>query len=164
MSSMRSTAASRNAFGPWFVWVGHLCGAGALASEPTTLDRKVPWLKWRVSPFLPSLETTGRTGPNQNFRISPFDCAQGRLCLTPLFSYDAQAHAGMAYNPAGEGQSYTLYADSRYALQFLELGTALVVGRPFWEMIGDSRTHDELLQVAQEVGTSVAQLIPRVGS
>jgi len=70
----------------------------------------------------------------------------------------------MAYNPAGEGQSYTLYADSRYALQFLELGTALVVGRPFWEMIGDSRTYDELLQVAQEVGTSVAQLIPRVGS
>ncbi len=64
----------------------------------------------------------------------------------------------------GRGQSYTLYADSRYALQFLELGTDLVVGRPFWEMIGDSRTYDELLQVAQEVGTSVAQLIPRVGS
>jgi len=66
----------------------------------------------------------------------------------------------MAYNPAGEGQSYTLYADSRYALQFLELGTDLVVGRPFWEMIGGAQTYDELLQIAEEVGVSVAQMIP----
>lgn len=74
---------------------------------------------------------------------------------------DAQAYAAMAYNPAGEGQSYTLYADSRYALQFLELGTDLVVGRAFWEMIGDSHTYDELLGIAEEVGASVANLIPR---
>ncbi len=45
--------------------------------------------------------------------------------------HDAEAHAGMAYNPAGEGRSYTLYPDSRYALQFLELGTDLLVGRSF---------------------------------
>jgi hypothetical protein len=75
---------------------------------------------------------------------------------------NAQAYAAMAYNPAGEGQSYTLYADSRYALQFLELGTDLVVGRPFWEMIGDRQTYDELLEISAEVGLSVAQLIPGI--
>lgn len=75
--------------------------------------------------------------------------------------HNAEA-AGMAYNPAGEGQSYALYPDSRYALQFLELGTDLVVGRSFWEMIGDDRTYDELLGVAEEVGASVAGLIPRL--
>lgn len=45
-------------------------------------------------------------------------------------------------------------------MQFLELGTDLVVGRPFWEMIGDGQTYDELLQIAEEVGVSVAPLIP----
>lgn len=74
--------------------------------------------------------------------------------------HDAQAYAGMAYNPAGEGQSYTLYPDSRYALQFLELGTDLVVGRSFWEMIGDNATYGELLTIAEDVGKSIAQLIP----
>ena len=75
---------------------------------------------------------------------------------------DAQAYAGMAYNPAGEGQSYTLYPDSRYALQFLELGTDLVVGRSFWEMVGDGNTYQELLEISHEVGASVAQLIPNI--
>ena len=74
--------------------------------------------------------------------------------------HNAQAYAGMAYNPAGEAQSYTLSPGSRYALQFLELGTDLVVGRPFWEMIGDRQTYDELLHIAEAVGTAVAQLIP----
>jgi hypothetical protein len=74
----------------------------------------------------------------------------------------AQAYAGMAYNPSGEGQSYTLYPDSRYVVQFLELGTDLVVGRSFWEMIGDGQTYDELLQISEEVGLSVAKLIPRI--
>jgi len=55
-----------------------------------------------------------------------------------------------------------LYPDSRYALQFLELGTDLVVGRSFWEMIGDDQTYDELLKIAEEVGTAVAGLIPRL--
>ena len=68
----------------------------------------------------------------------------------------------MAYNPAGEGQSYTLYPDSRYALQFLELGTDLVVGRSFWEMVGDGNTYQELLEISHEVGASVAQLIPNI--
>jgi hypothetical protein len=68
----------------------------------------------------------------------------------------------MAYNPAGEGQSYTLYPDSRYAVQFLELGTDLVVGRSFWEMIGDGQTYEELLQIAEEVGTAVVQFIPHM--
>ncbi len=74
--------------------------------------------------------------------------------------HNAQAYAGMAYNPVGEGRSYTLYPDSRYALQFLELGTDLVVGRSFWEMIGDDQTYNELLRIAEEVGTAVAGMIP----
>jgi len=73
-----------------------------------------------------------------------------------------EAYAGMAYNPAGEGRSYTLYPDSRYALQFLELETDLLVGRSFWEVIGDQQTYDELLAIAEEVGTSVATLIPHL--
>jgi len=76
--------------------------------------------------------------------------------------HNAHAYGGMAYNPAGEGQSYTLYSDSRYALQFLELGTDLVVGRSFWEMIGDDQTYEELLRISEEVGASVAQFIPRM--
>lgn len=75
---------------------------------------------------------------------------------------NAQAYAAMAYNPAGDRQSYTLYRDSRYALQFLEMGTDLVVGRSFWEMIGDDQTYDELLLIAEEVGQGIAELIPKL--
>lgn len=76
--------------------------------------------------------------------------------------HNAEAYAGMAYNPAGEAQPYSRCKDSRYALQFLELGTDLVVGRSFWEMIGDGQTYDELLAIAQEVGQSVTQLISKL--
>ena len=87
------------------------------------------------------------------------------LLITALRQgHNAHAYAGMVYNPAGEGQSYTLYPDSRYALQFLELGTDLVVGRSFWQMIGDGDTYQELLRISEEVGASVAQLIPRIRS
>jgi hypothetical protein len=83
------------------------------------------------------------------------------LLITALRQgHNAQAYAGMAYNPAGEAQSYALYSGSGYALQFLELETDLVVGRTFWEMIGDAQTYEELLEIAQDVGTAVAPLIP----
>jgi hypothetical protein len=77
------------------------------------------------------------------------------------YRYAASAHASMAYNPAGEGHSYAEYPDSRYALQFLELNEDLFVGRPFWTLIGDENTYDELLEVSEEVGHAVAHLLPR---
>ncbi len=65
----------------------------------------------------------------------------------------------MAYNPAGENHSHVEYPDSRYAVQFLELGTDLIVGRRFWTVIGEEQTYDELLQIAQEVGDETAVLL-----
>jgi hypothetical protein len=60
----------------------------------------------------------------------------------------------MSYNPAGEGNRYSPDYN-----EFLELGTDLIVGREFWNFIGDERTYDELLEVAQEVGTATTPLI-----
>ena len=73
--------------------------------------------------------------------------------------HNAETFAAMAYNPAGEERSYAEYPDSRYALQFLELGTDLIVGRQFWTLIGEERTYDELLQIAEEVGAETAPLL-----
>jgi hypothetical protein len=84
------------------------------------------------------------------------------LTITALrYQNDAKAYASMAYNPAGEGNSYSDYPDSRYALQFLELNTDLLVGRPFWTMIGDENTYDELLKISEEVGHATAHLLPQ---
>jgi len=84
------------------------------------------------------------------------------LFITALrYQHAVNAHASMAYNPAGEGRSYAEYSDSRYALQFLELGADLIVGRPFWTLIGDEHTYDELLQISQNVGHATAHLLPR---
>jgi Type II restriction endonuclease, TdeIII len=74
--------------------------------------------------------------------------------------YRVNARASMAYNPAGEDRSYSEYPGSRYALQFLELNTDLIVGRPFWTLIGDEHTYDELLEISEEVGRSTAHLLP----
>jgi len=60
----------------------------------------------------------------------------------------------MSYNPAGEGNIYTPDYN-----EFLELGSDLIVGREFWNFIGDEQTYDELLEVAQEVGTVTTPLI-----
>lgn len=84
------------------------------------------------------------------------------LTITALrYQHNAKAFASMAYNPAGEGHSYSEYPDSRYALQFLELNTDLLVGRPFWTFIGDENTYDELLQISEEVGHAAARFLPQ---
>jgi hypothetical protein len=77
------------------------------------------------------------------------------------YQHKARAHASMAYNPAGDGHPYSDYPDSRYALQFLELNTDLIVGRPFWTLIGDEQTYDELLQISEDVGHATAHLLPK---
>lgn len=84
------------------------------------------------------------------------------LLITAMrYQFQVNAHTSMAYNPAGEGHSYSEYSDSRYALQFLELNTDLIVGRPFWTMIGDEQTYDELLEISEQVGHATAHLLPQ---
>jgi hypothetical protein len=84
------------------------------------------------------------------------------LLITALrYQHAVNAHASMAYNPAGEGHPYSEYPDSRYALQFLEVDTDLIVGRPFWTLIGDDHTYDELLQISEDVGRATAHLLPQ---
>jgi hypothetical protein len=76
------------------------------------------------------------------------------MIMAMRFQQHSQAYAGMSYNPAGDGNVYI----PDYNL-FLELGTDLVIGRPFWSFIGDEQTYDELLEIAQEVGLEAAPLI-----
>lgn len=70
------------------------------------------------------------------------------------YQTNAQAYAAMSYNPAGEGTIYVPQYN-----KFLELGTDLIVGKPFWDFIGDAQTYDELLEIAQEVGAQTTPLI-----
>jgi hypothetical protein len=71
------------------------------------------------------------------------------------FRNRAEAYAAAAYNPYGDGAPYV----HNYALQFLEIGADMLVGRPFWTMIGDDRTYDELLEISDEVGRRIRPLI-----
>jgi hypothetical protein len=84
------------------------------------------------------------------------------LRITALrHQHRVSAYVSMAYNPAGDGHSYAEYPGSRYALQFLELNTDLIVGRPFWTLIGDEHTYDDLLQISEDVGHATAHLLPQ---
>ena len=69
--------------------------------------------------------------------------------------YQAEAFAATAYNPYGDGQAYTW----NYAIQFLEVGTDILIGRAFWSKIGDSNTYDELLQISEDVGDEITRII-----
>jgi hypothetical protein len=64
----------------------------------------------------------------------------------------ANAYAATAYNPYGDGKPYV----RNYAQQFLEIGQDMLIGRTFWEKIGDLQTYDELLILAEEVGKEAA--------
>lgn len=70
----------------------------------------------------------------------------------------AEAYAAAAYNPYGDGKPFTY----NYARQFLEVGADMIIGRPFWTMIGDDRTYDELLEIAEAVGEEVKPLLRKV--
>ncbi len=76
------------------------------------------------------------------------------MIMAMQYQTNAQAFAAMSYNPAGEGNVYTPEFN-----QFLELDADLIVGRPFWTFIGDEHTYDELLEIAQYVGTATTHLI-----
>ena len=69
--------------------------------------------------------------------------------------FNAQAYAACGYNPFGDGAPYT----NGFVAQFLEIGEDILVGRPFWERIGEPSTYDELLGIAAEVGHEVEPLL-----
>lgn len=65
--------------------------------------------------------------------------------------FSAQAYAACGYNPYGESVPY---ADGK-ARQFLEIGKDILVGRPFWALIGEPDTYDELLEITAGVGREI---------
>lgn len=67
----------------------------------------------------------------------------------------AEAFAAAAYNPFGDGKPYT----QNYAMQFLEVGADLLIGRDFWSRIGDKHTYDELLAISEQVGFAIEPLL-----
>lgn len=92
-------------------------------------------------------------GPNKN---QCKNMKQDILLIAALRkNNNAYAFAGAAYNPYGDGKPYT----ANYVAQFLEIGKDILIGRPFWEMIGDNSTYDELLKISTEVGESIKPLI-----
>lgn len=68
----------------------------------------------------------------------------------------AEAYAACAYNPGGDDAAFR----NNFVAQFLEIPADIIVGRAFWELIGESGTYDELLEIAAEVGGSVRPLLP----
>ena len=90
--------------------------------------------------------------PNKNtFRDMKRDIL---MIMAMCCQQNAQAYAAMSYNPVGEGSIYTPQFN-----EFLELGADLIVGRQFWNFIGDAQTYDELLEIAEEVCTVTTPLI-----
>ena len=68
---------------------------------------------------------------------------------------NGEAYASTAYNADGDGKPIR---DGKIK-QFLEPGADILIGRTFWEKIGDQSTYDELLMISEEVGRKVTLLI-----
>lgn len=73
---------------------------------------------------------------------------------------NGQAYASTAYNAEGDGMPTT---DGKIK-QFLEPGADILIGRSFWEKIGDKSTYDELLAISEEVGQEITLLIEQEAS
>jgi type II restriction enzyme len=71
-----------------------------------------------------------------------------------------QAYASTAYNAEGDGMPTK---DGKIK-QFLEPGADILIGRQFWEKIGDNSTYEELLVISEEVGHKITLLIEQSAS
>jgi len=76
------------------------------------------------------------------------------------FGRKVEAYAAAAYNPAGDGNEYDYQGN--YVRQFLQPHQDMLVGREFWEVVGDLDTYDELLEICEEVGNRLDEVVRRI--
>ena len=91
----------------------------------------------------------------ENPKLSDGRCAQTAQRLLRMHAIRrtgpprVRAFYAMAYNPWGS-------APERYAHTFgnnyLDMNNQVLLGRQFWEYVGDANTKKELLEIYQEVG------------
>lgn len=55
----------------------------------------------------------------------------------------------MAYNPYGPNRSDYRWP---YARNYMPFDQTVLLGYEFWEMIGESNTYEELLEIYREIG------------
>lgn len=68
-------------------------------------------------------------------------------CITKHAFPKVQTYYGMAYNPYGEGE----YRHS-FAVKHLDIKNHLLVGRPFWNLLGGTGAYEDVVKVFQKVG------------
>ncbi len=92
--------------------------------------------------------------------VSRFGCAKRSACI----GHESAILAVNGYHNASLHVPLPLKeANPNYIPdynEFLERDTDLIVGSRFWNFIGDEQTYRKLLEIAEEVGTSTAALIP----
>ena len=69
---------------------------------------------------------------------------------------DSHAYGSCAYNPSGDGNPFQ--PNPKFVAQYLEVHQDFLVGREFWEAIGDNDTYDDLLGICDKVGQISDQL------
>lgn len=62
---------------------------------------------------------------------------------------EVATYIGMAYNPFGEGNEYV----HNFAKKNLDVPGQVLMGRRYWEYIGESDTYGELLRIFDQVGS-----------
>jgi len=83
------------------------------------------------------------------------------LLITALrHGHPAEARGATAYNPFGEDTDYARHC-SGWVRQFLEVGQDFVIGRDFWQTIGDEHTYTDLLEIAEQTGTQLTPLFEK---
>jgi Type II restriction endonuclease, TdeIII len=85
------------------------------------------------------------------------------LRLTTGYDENAEAYFALPFNPAGEGR---LYRSAGFTIPYkifqMDLDPCVLIGREFWNKIGDDEnTYDELLDLFEDVGDHFSQVIRR---
>lgn len=73
----------------------------------------------------------------------------------------AETYGACGYNPYQPDGSESPY-DWGMPKQFLEIGQDFLIGRQFWEKIGDSTTYDEVWEIAESVGRSIESQVDQI--
>lgn len=68
-------------------------------------------------------------------------------CITQSTFPKVRTYYGMAYNPYGEGE----YRHS-FAIKHLDMKNHVLLGRPFWNLLGGKGAYEDVVRVFQKVG------------
>lgn len=88
--------------------------------------------------------------------------AKKDLLLLSLAYPNSKAYFGLYYNPYGEFREQYIWAPPRRIFNF-HTDESVLIGKDYWDNLGGNGTYEFIMEIAQEVGPEIQELIRQYG-